>query len=396
MKTAILVGDGMGDYPLDALGGRTVLQAAALPNIRRIAAAGRVRMVKTVPDGMNPGSDVANMSLLGYDPSMNYSGRAPIEAAGAGIPLGPSDTAYRCNLVTVADGRMDDYSAGHIATADAAELIRAVDAALGEPGLRFHPGVSYRHLLVWSDGPVNVRLQPPHDIADRAVADYPPSGDRADRVAALMEASKAVLADHPVNVRRRAEGRKPATQIWLWGQGRSMGMKTYGELYGLRGGVVSAVDLVRGLGRLAGLDAPKIPGATGFLDTNAEGKVEAGRRILREGDFLYLHLEAPDECGHVGDARRKVQACELFDERIVGPLWRTLEAGGERYRLLIAMDHRTPCAIRGHTSEPVPLARLDGPVGAGATREASFDEFVNGGRSEAMAYDWIRETLLDR
>ena len=226
MKTAILVGDGMGDYPLDALGGRTVLQAAALPNIRRIAAAGRVRMVKTVPDGMSPGSDVANMSLLGYDPSINYSGRAPIEAAGAGIPLGPSDTAYRCNLVTVADGRMDDYSAGHIATADAAELIRAVDAALGEPGLRFHPGVSYRHLLVWSDGPVNVRLQPPHDIADRAVADYPPSGDRADRVAALMEASKAVLADHPVNVRRRAEGRKPATQIWLWGQGRSMGMKT--------------------------------------------------------------------------------------------------------------------------------------------------------------------------
>jgi 2,3-bisphosphoglycerate-independent phosphoglycerate mutase len=290
---------------------------------------------------------------------------------------------------------MDDYSAGHISTPEAAELIGAVDARLGAPDRRFHPGVGYRHLLVWRDGPVDVRTQPPHDIAGKPAGDYLPGGPRAAELRELMESSKDILATHPVNRRRRDEGKKEATQIWLWGQGRRMAIRSYRDLYGREGGVVSAVDLVRGLGRLAGLEAPKVPGATGFLDTNFEGKVEALQAILRRGSFVYLHLEAPDECGHIGDVAKKVRACELFDERIVGPVWRRLEATGAPYRLVVAMDHRTPCAVRGHTMEPVPMARLDGPVGA-PEAEAPFDETVHGGKAECMAYDWIRELLSAR
>lgn len=392
MKIVVLVGDGMGDYPLEALGGRTVLQAARMPHVRRIAAAGEVRLVETVPAGMAPGSDVANLSLLGYDPAVNYSGRAPIEAAGAGIGLGPDDTAYRCNLVTVRDGRMEDYSAGHITTGEAAGLIGAVQERLGGGGLRFHAGVSYRHLLVWEHGPVEVVTQPPHDIAGRPVGDYLPEGDRAERLRGLMEASREILAAHPVNRARRGKGLREATQVWLWGQGRRMALTPYPVQYGLAGGVVSAVDLVRGLGRLAGLSAPVVPGATGFLDTNCEGKVAALEALLEEGDFAFLHLEAPDECGHLGDAAKKVLACEMFDARIVGPVWEGLERRGEPYVLVIATDHRTPCPVRGHTREPVPMARLRGPVGP-VTDKAPFDEFVAGGRSGGMAFDWIRETL---
>jgi 2,3-bisphosphoglycerate-independent phosphoglycerate mutase len=392
MKTVVLVGDGMGDYPVEELTGRTPLQAANIPHIRRIAAAGKTCMVQTVPDGIPPGSDVANLSLLGYNPCEYYTGRAPIEAAGAGIPLQQDDVAFRCNLVTLANGAMKDYSAGEISSEEAHQLIHDLDQKAGHDGLKFHGGVSYRHLLIWKGGPVNVTTQPPHDIANQLVENYLPRGERQDELRRLMEFSRQVFADHPVNRIRINKGKSPATQIWLWGQGRSLTLKSYQELYDLRGGVISAVDLIRGLGRLAGLKADKIPGATGFIDTNFEGKVKAATDILKENDFVFVHVEAPDECGHKGNLRLKLQAIELFDSRVVGPIWQFLEAKGEPYRLIICTDHRTPVKTRGHTSEPVPLAYLNGPVGP-ITREAAFDEVINGGKAEVMAFDVMRELL---
>ncbi|HMP97592.1 MAG TPA: cofactor-independent phosphoglycerate mutase [Kiritimatiellia bacterium] len=388
MKYVVLVGDGMGDYPIPEFGDKTILQAADIPFIRRLVAKGRVDMVQTVPASLPPGSDVANLSLLGYDPEDAYTGRAPIEAAGAGIPLAPDDVAVRCNLVFTSAGRMTDYSAGHISTEEAHALIQAVQVGLGRDGLTFHGGVSYRHLVVWRNGPTRLTTQPPHDIADQPVADYLPRGERADELIDLMEASKKILADHPVNLARIARGERPATQIWLWGQGHALQLESYERKFGMRGGIVSAVDLVRGLGILAGMPAPRVPGATGFLDTNFEGKVEAAFNLLESGNFVYLHIEAPDECGHLGDPHKKKLAAELFDRRVVGPVWQRLEKAGQPYRMIIAMDHRTPVSLRGHTREPVPIAVIDGPTGS-LDAEAPFDETANGGIAIAMVYDWI-------
>lgn len=394
MKIVYLVGDGMGDNPVEALGGRTILQAANCPTMRRLAAAGRTVLVNTVPEPLAPGSDVANLCLMGYNPLDAYTGRAPIEAAGAGIPLPPGAVAWRCNLVHVRDCAMADYSAGHIGTEEARELIEAVQAELGGPGRTFHPGVSYRHLLVWADGPdpAGIRTQPPHDIADQPVDGYLPSGEGADAVRDLMERSRAILAAHPVNRARIEAGKLPATQIWLWGQGRAMQLESFRDKYGLEGGIVSAVDLVRGLGVLAGLEAPRIPGATGFIDTNYEGKVAAALDFVDKGNFAYLHVEAPDECGHMGDPDLKRQAVDLFDARIVLPVWQALEAKGEPYRIILAMDHRTPVDLRGHTRDPVPVSVIDGPTGP-LEREAPFDEFVDGGVPQATIHEWIRPWL---
>ncbi len=382
----------MGDYPVEALGDKTPLQAANIPMIRKIAAAGELRMVQTVPDGMPPGSDVANMALLGYDAALNYTGRAPIEAAGAEIPMNPSDVAYRCNLVTVVDGTMDDYSAGHITTEEGQALVRSLQEKLGRKGLVFHPGVQYRHLLVWDGGPVECECIPPHEFSDKPVLDHLPAGDRQAEIRELMELSKAVFVDHPVNQKRIAEGKKPATQIWLWGQGNAMQLETYQSLYGLGGGVVSAVDLLKGLAKLAGLQAPDVEGATGFLDTNYQGKVDAGLAILEKDDFVFIHIEAPDECGHMGDAQLKMQAIEAFDLRVVAPVFQWLEDAGEPYTLLLCTDHRTPVALKGHTAEPVPMAVMRGPVGE-IEAQVAFDENVNNGNAQCMACDWIQQIL---
>ncbi len=392
MKYVILLGDGMGDYPVEELGGRTPLQAADVPHIRRIAAAGRVRQIATVPPGLPPGSDVCNLGLLGYNAAENYTGRAPIEAAGAGIAMKPDDVAFRCNLVTVENEHMKDYSAGHITTEEATALIRDIGRELDAENIRFHPGISYRHLLIWNNGPVALNTQPPHDISDQPVQPHRPSGERADEVIAFMEKSKAILADHPVNLKRVENGQSPATQIWLWGQGRALSLKSFRELYGLEGGIITAVDLVRGIGKLAGLATPVVDGATGFIDTNYDGKVQATLDVLRTSDFVYVHVEAPDECGHMGDAKLKTQAIGEFDKRIVAPIWQALEQDGEPYRLIVATDHRTPVTIRGHTSEPVPIACLDGPVGA-VTDEAPFDEFTAPTDHPPYSYDLIRKIL---
>jgi len=393
MKYVVLVGDGMGDYPVEGLGEKTPLQAADCPMIRKFAALGETRMVQTVPDGMPPGSDVANLALLGYDASLNYTGRAPIEAAGAEIPMKPTDVAFRCNLVTVTDdGIMDDYSAGHITTEEAHDLVVSLQSALGQEGLTFHPGVQYRHILVWDNGPAECPCEPPHEFTDKPVVDNLPVGDREDAIRELMEKSKAVFAGHPVNQKRIAEGKKPATQIWLWGQGNAMQLESYKSLYGLGGGVISAVDLLKGIAKLAGLEAPDVEGATGFLDTNYQGKVDAALEILEREDFVFVHIEAPDECGHMGDAQKKTFAIEEFDAKVCKPVFQWLEERGEEYTLMLCTDHRTPVALKGHTSEPVPMAVMKGPVGK-QQAQAAFDEDVNAGNAQGMACEWIQQIL---
>ncbi len=395
MKIMVLLGDGMGDYPAPEYNGRTPLQQADIPHIRRLAAAGQVQLVQTIPDGMSPGSDVANLSMLGFDPRRYYTGRAPIEAAGAGLELAPEDVAFRCNLVNVQDGIITDHSAGHITTPEGAEIMAAVQQALGTPEMRFHPGAGYRHLLLWRNGPVTTTTIPPHDVLGQRVEYNLPQGGGAAAIIRLMEDSRAILQNHPVNAARRRAGKSAATQIWLWGQGRRTVLPSFRELYGLTGGVISAVDLVRGIGRLAGLDAPHIPGATGFLDTNYAGKLEAARALLDAGrDFVFLHVEAPDECGHMGDLKLKTRAIEAFDREIVGPAWRLLQAGGQPCRLVVATDHRTPVAVRGHTIEPVPLLVCDGPAQL-TDAEQPFDECVHDGRAQGLAFDIMQTTLKD-
>ena len=393
-KIAVLVGDGMGDEPMAVLGGKTPLQVAGIPAIRRVAALGQVRQVRTVPEGLAPGSDVANMGLLGYNARENYTGRAAIEAAGARLDLDRADVAYRTNLVTIEDGRMLDYSAGDISSEEGRELIQALNEVVSRAGLRFHGGVSYRHLLVWRDGPTELAMMPPHEISGRPVAEHLPSGPRQDEARALMDLSRRVFAEHRVNRERIAKGKRPATQIWLWGYGKAMTLPSYPERYGLHGGVITAVDLVRGLAVLCGLEVIRVPGATGWIDTNYAGKAQAAVECLRRSDYVYVHVEAPDECGHKGMAEEKVRAIENFDHQVVAPVWAALEAAGAPYRLIVCTDHRTPIAKRGHTSDPVPLAWVDGPVGAGAG-EASvpFDEFIGADGEIPLVCDLVSSLL---
>ena len=395
MKIAFLIGDGMGDYPLKELGGKTPLQAAAIPNMRAIAGAGAVRLVNTIPEGMSPGSDVANLSIMGFDPRKYYTGRAPIEAAGAGIAMGKRDVAFRCNLIAVEAECIKDHSSGQITTEEARPMIATLNERLGRPGLTFHVSAGYRHLLIWENGPCALVTIPPHDVLGQPVSKNLPQGARQDEVRRLMEASKPIMAAHPVNAARRQAGKTTPTQIWLWGQGQRTNLPAYRDLFGLTGSVISAVDLVRGIGKLAGLNAETVPGATGFLDTNYAGKVKAALNALDHQDFVLVHVEAPDECGHMGDLKLKLQAMEAFDREVVGPVWRGLEAMCQPYRLIIATDHRTPVAVRNHTAEPVPVAVLNGPV-PNTGRETPFDEFVNGGQTSGMAFEWLKTQIGNR
>lgn len=395
MKIVVLIGDGMGDYPLKELDGKTPLQAAAIPNIRAIAAAGVVKLVNTVPKGMTPGSDVANLSIMGFDPTAYYTGRAPIEAAGAGIAMSANDVAFRCNLIAVESECIKDHSSGHITTEEARPIVATLNERLGNKQIEFHVSAGYRHLLIWENGPCEVTTTPPHDVLGQPVARNLPKGARQEELLGLMEASKAIMAAHPVNAKRRQAGKTAPTQIWLWGQGRRTTLPSYLEMFGLTGCVISAVDLVRGIGRLAGLDAIIVPGATGFLDTNYAGKVKAALTALDRNDFVFVHVEAPDECGHMGDLQLKLKAIETFDREVVGPIRRGLEARGQPYRLIIGTDHRTPVSVRNHTSEPVPVAILNGPV-QDTGREALFDEFINGGQSSGMAFEWLKTQIVNR
>jgi 2,3-bisphosphoglycerate-independent phosphoglycerate mutase len=360
MKYAILVGDGMGDYPVAELDGQTPLEAAPTPNLDDLARRGELGLARTIPPGMEPGSDIANLAILGYDPERYHTGRAPLEAAALGVALGPAEVAFRCNLVTLLPQEagliMDDYSSGHITSDEARELIAALQAALGRDGRRFYPGVSYRHLLVWAEGDAAWRTYPPHDWTGQEVG-HLMEGD-ALPLWDLVRASWPVLKDHAVNRRRLAAGQKPATSIWLWGQGRPPQMPTVEDRYGLSGAVISAVDLIRGIGRYAGLRPILVPGATGFLDTNYAGKVAAALDALTEVDLVFVHVEAPDEAGHSGELQLKLKAIEDFDAKVVGPMRAGLDKLGD-YRLLVLCDHLTPLARRTHTTEPVPFILYD-------------------------------------
>ncbi len=390
MKYLLLVGDGMADWPVPSLNNRTPLECARTPNMDRVAARGLLGRVSTVPPGMQPGSDVANLSLLGYDPARYYSGRAPFEAAAMGIPLAGSETAFRCNLVTIEDDTMVDYSAGHITTEEAHRIIGDLQRRLNTDSTRFYPGVSYRHLMICRDFPDGTRCTPPHDITGQPVASYLPQGDGADFLLGLMRQAHALLPVCEVNAERRSAGRRPVTDIWLWGQGRSMSLPTIPRRYGLRGSVISAVDLVRGLGVLAGLKIRLVEGATGYLGTNYAGKIEAARAALETEDFVYLHVEAPDETGHEGVLEKKIQAIEEFDRHIVGEML-AYQEGRNDVRILVAPDHATPLKIKTHSGEPVPFA-LCGP-GVAPGGHGAFNE-PEAGRSEPITGPELFDLLV--
>jgi 2,3-bisphosphoglycerate-independent phosphoglycerate mutase len=378
MNYAIVIPDGCADEPQATLGGKTPLQAARTPHMDRIAQTGVVGRSNNVPQPLTPASDVATLSLFGYDPLAVYTGRAPLEAAAMGVPLGPDDWAIRCNLVTVENGEMRDFTAGHITREEGRPLIEAVGAALAGGRLEFHPGVSYRNLLVYRGdgaGPfaADTKTQPPHDVPDKPIADHLPTGPGSDLLRDLMEKSRAVLADHPVNRARRAAGKRAATQIWLWGQGRAPQLETFAQKYGKRGAIVSAVDLVRGVGVLLGWTRLDAPGATGYLDTDYAGKGRVGVAALADHDLVCVHIEAPDEASHEGKADEKVKALERIDEHIVGPLLAALPKYGD-WRILVSPDHRTPLRTRAHAYGMVPFAMAG--TGIAASGEASYDEAV--------------------
>ena len=364
MKYILLIGDGMGDVPVPALDNRTPLEAAATPAMDRLARQAEMLRVRTVPPGYPPGSDVANLSLLGYEPERYYTGRAPLEAASMGVEIGTA-MAFRCNLVHVDrgdDGRltMVDYSSGHISTGESRQLIEALQAACGTDRLALYAGVSYRHLLVYNDDlPAGFTTVPPHDHSDQDVTGFFQEYLAVPAFRELFARAEAILADHPVNRERARQGKRTANFLWLWGEGRRPSMETLAERFGLSGGLISAVDLLKGLGVLSGLAVVEVPGATGYLDTNYEGKARAALEVLSRDDFVLVHVEAPDETGHQGLVQEKVQAIEDFDRRIVAPIAAEMERRGEPFRLVVTMDHYTPLHRRTHEDWPVPLFLFD-------------------------------------
>lgn len=376
MKYAIIIPDGAADEPQDVLDGLTPLQAAHKPNMDRLARAGRLGLSNNVPDRFTPASDVATLSLFGYDPNRYYTGRAPLEAAAQGIQLGGQDWAIRCNLVYVENEEMRDFTAGHISSEEARELIATLQQALGTASLQFFPGVSYRNLLIYRGnnqppfGP-DTKTQPPHDIPDKPIADYLPTGPGAELLRDLMQRSRAVLFDHPVNQKRRQQGKRPATQIWLWGQGQAPALVPFQRLYNKKGVLISAVDLVRGVGALIGWKRIEVPGATGYIDTDYAAKGRHAVQALEECDLICVHIEAPDEASHEGKAEVKVWTIEQIDQYIVGPLAEAL-AQYPAWRIWISPDHRTTLRTRAHARGLVPWVMAGSHIAAEGF--ASYDE----------------------
>jgi len=358
VKYIILLGDGMGDYPLEELYGKTPLMVSRTPHMDFLVKNGMLGLVRTIPEGFPPGSDVANLSIIGYDPKEHYTGRAPLEAASLNIQLGPGDIAYRCNLVTLTQKDnecfMEDFSAGHISNEEAREIIHSINKELGDNEFSFYPGVSYRHIMVWKGGKSGIQTTPPHDISGKDIDLYLPKGDGAENIIELMKKSKKILAQHPVNQRRKREARNPATSIWLWGQGKPPKIPSFDEKYHCQGAVISAVDLIKGIGISAGLEPIDVPGATGYLDTNYRGKAEYALNALKDKDFVYVHVEAPDEAAHSGNIKDKIKAIEAFDDKVVG----TILENSKHFpslRIMVLPDHATPIRLKTHTSDPVPF-----------------------------------------
>lgn len=370
MKYLVLLCDGMADTPVEALGGKTPMQVADKPNIDALAKKSRVGMCRTVGKGLKPGSDVANLSVMGYDPFDCYTGRSPLEAASIGIDLKDTDVTLRCNLVTLSEDEpyekktMVDYCAGDISTSEAAEIIKTVDKQFGKPPYKFYSGVSYRHCLVVDGGTTNLgNMTPPHDISGRVIGDYLSNNENAKPLIDLMKKSYDILKDHPINKERVNKGLKPANSIWLWGEGTKPSIENFKEKFGVSAAVVSAVDLLKGIGKCAGMVVPEVAGATGYIDTDFEGKAKAGIEAFKSGcDLVYMHFEAPDECGHRAEPENKVKAIEYIDKRAFAPILEYLNSCGDDYRILVMPDHPTPIATKTHSSEPVPFMIYDSTV----------------------------------
>ncbi|HOG15986.1 MAG TPA: cofactor-independent phosphoglycerate mutase [Syntrophales bacterium] len=378
MKYLILLGDGMADFPIAELGGKTPLEYARTPNMDWMASHGTVGRIDTIPHGFKPGSDVATLSVLGYNPAESYSGRGPLEAANMGVQMAPQDVAFRCNLVTIAeaDGRsvMDDFTAGHIPSDESRRIIEDIHRELGNEEFQFYPGVGYRHLCVWRGGSEDVLTTPPHDISGKAIDPYLPQGAAAAPLLRLMELSRDFLARHPVNRRRTDAGRKAANSIWLWGQGRAPAFERLTERYRLDGGgVISAVDLLNGIGVYAGLEVIRVEGATGYTDTNYAGKAQKALEHLDRLSFIFLHVEAPDEMGHEGNLRGKIKAIEDFDEQVVGTVLKGVKSHPE-YRIMVLSDHPTPISIKTHSADPSPFAVFSSKSGENLRNAAAFGE----------------------
>lgn len=374
MKYLIVVPDGAADRPNDWPKELTPLGKADLSNIDNLAKHGEVGMVQTIPEGIPPGSDAANLAVMGYNPETDLTGRSPLEAVSMGIDMTETDVAFRTNLVTLkGDGDYEkltivDHSSGDISNEEASVLIKEIQDKLGTDILKFYPGVSYRHALIMKNGPTDFLLTPPHDILGKTIGEYLPKDEQSKFIGELMKKSYEILKDHPINQNRIKEGKNPANSIWIWGQGKKPQLSSFFDKYGIGGTVVSAVDLIKGIGLCAGLSAVEVPGATGTLDTNYEGKVKATIDAFESGgDFVYVHVEAPDECSHQGNAEEKIQALELIDKRIVQPLVAYLREQEDDYKVLIVPDHRTPVKIRTHSEEPVPFVIFD-------SREDNFNE----------------------
>ena len=361
MKYVVVLCDGMADYPVPALGGKTPMMVAKKPHIDALAAKAEVGLVRTVAPGLKPGSDVANMSVLGFDPHRFYTGRSPLEAASIGIDMKDSDVSLRTNLVTLsdkgepfADKVIEDYCADDISTGEARQLIEAVQVAFGGGEYDFYTGVSYRHCLIWHGGTTELgNMTPPHDITGKVIGPHLSTAETARPLLEMMEKSFDLLKDHPVNKARVAAGRRPANCIWLWGEGKRPALQPFEALYGIKGGMVSAVDLLKGIANCAGMEVAEVPGATGYIDTDFEGKAKAALDLLTRNDLVYVHFEAPDECGHRNEPENKVKAIEMIDSRVLPILEEGLEQY-EDYKILLLPDHPTPIVTRTHASDPVP------------------------------------------
>ena len=382
MKYIIAIPDGASDTVSDFVDGQTPLAAADSPLMDELANCGQVGWAQNTPDGMHPGSDVACLSIFGYNPGEIYTGRAPLEAASLGIDLG-DDFAFRCNLVTIEDGKMKEFTAGHISTEEADALIQGMNQAVAGQGIQFHTGVQYRHIMQAAAANGDVKCTPPHDILDQDIEPYLPQGGSQDFVRGMMAKSIGVFKDHPVNRARIAAGKPPATQIWLWGQGPAPSLQRYSERIGLSGGVITAVDLIRGIGGLAGLEIIHVEGATGLPDTNYEGKARAALDVLQKDDFVVVHVESTDEMGHAGDLKMKTQSVHDFDQRMLQILVDGLRERGEDFRLLLLPDHPTPISIRTHTDDPVPFLLYDSrfPEAKGA---GGYSEWAVNQRSQKV------------
>ncbi len=394
MKYIVILADGMADYPVEALGGKTPMEKAAKPCMDSLAAKGAQYLVKTVPDDLKPGSDVANLTVMGYNTKDVYTGRSPLEAASIGVTLSDTETSFRANLVSLGgEGdyeslSMLDYSAGEISTEEARELIKTLQEKLVRAHFSLYPGISYRHLLVWENAGNIGTLTPPHDISDRPVRDYLPT---CPEIRSIMEESREILKDHPVNVKRREKGLHTADSLWIWGEGKKPALPAFYDIYGKKGAVISAVDLIRGIGHLAGMEVIDVPGVTGNIDTNFEGKAEAAvKTLLADGnDFVYVHMEAPDECGHRGEAENKVKAIEMIDRLVVQYIKDKLDAAGEGFRMLILPDHPTPICTKTHARDAVPCLLYDSRNPQKGT--AIFtEESAKGGKAIDPGYSLMR------